>query len=98
VINTYKFNLESTDLVLRTPAGNSDCQQQVIEPWPKPVHVIRSRGWLVMNAPMALEKALGRTRLQMTRSALVQLCAHFETEQAMYQLHVATRVQLKMRE
>lgn len=101
MINTYKFSISpasATSAALGTNSGSSDRHQQLIEPCLKPVHVIQSHGWLVMNAPMELEIALGRTRLQQTRAAQVLLYAHFETEQAIYQLHVDTRVQLALRD
>jgi hypothetical protein len=98
MINTYKFRISPASAVPATKSGRSDRHPQSLEPCLKPVHVIHSRGWLVMNAPIELEEALGRTRLQMTQSAPVLLCAYFETEQAIYQLHVATRVQLNLQE
>lgn len=98
MIDTYQFKLEPTRLVLGTLPDDRAGQPLVIEPRPKPVHAIYSHGWLAMSAPMSLAQALGRARLQITRSAQVQLCANFETEQAIYQLHVATRVQLNLLE
>lgn len=98
MINTYKFSISPASTALGTISGSSDRHQKLNEPCLKPVHVIQSHGWLVMNAPMELEKALGRTRLQQTSAAQVLLCAHFEAEQAIYQLHVDTRVQLALRD
>jgi hypothetical protein len=98
MINTYKFRISPASAVPGTISCRSDRHQQILEPCLKPVHVTHSHGWLIMNAPFDLEKALDRARLQMTQSAPVLLCAHFETEQAIYQLHVATRVQLNLQE
>ncbi|TXT40497.1 MAG: hypothetical protein FD135_1277 [Comamonadaceae bacterium] len=94
--DTYKFALAPASLALGHLTGHSYRHQQVIDPWPKPVYAIHTHGWQVIDVPSALVKALGRTRLQKTRAAQVLLCAHFETEQAIYQLHVDTRVQLAL--
>lgn len=96
MIDTYKFRLGPTSLALGSKTGFSYWNQQEIEPWFKPVHAIHTHGWLVIDVPSALAEALGRTTLQKTRAAQVLLCAHFETEQAIYQLHVNTRVQLAL--
>jgi hypothetical protein len=104
MIKTYKFSISpaspcsAASAGICTISGSSDRHQPFFEPCLKPVHIIHCRGWLVINISSELEKALGRSRLQMTQSAPVLLYAHFETEQAIYQLHVDTRVQLALRD
>jgi len=96
MIDTYKFNITPTCAALGPIPGNGNRHPQSTGPWAKPMFAIHAHGWLVINTSQELEKALGRTRLQKTKSAPVLLCVHFETEQAVYQLHVATRVQLSL--
>lgn len=96
MIDTYKFNITQACASLVPISGNGNRHQQTIEPCTKPMFAIHAHGWLVINISLELEKALGRATLQKTQSAPVLLCAHFETEQAVYQLHVATRVQLSL--
>src|SRR5471032_2527578 len=98
MIDTYKFHIGPVSATLDPISCNAYRHQQGIGPWAKPVFAIHAHGWLVINICHELEKALGRTTLQKTKSAPVLLCAHFETEQAVYQLHVATRVQLSLLE
>lgn len=98
MIDAYKFNITPLSAALGPISGNGYRHQQTIEPCTKPMFAIHAHGWLVINISHELEKALGRATLQKTKSAPVLLCAHFETEQAVYQLHVATRVQLSQLE
>lgn len=96
MIDAYKFHFEPNSLVLGRKTGVGDWRQQAIEPGPKPVYAIHTQGWLVIDLPGQVVKALGRTTLHKTKSAPVLLLAHFETEPAIYQLHVNTRVQLAL--
>ncbi|MBK1685014.1 hypothetical protein CKO18_15760 [Rhodoferax fermentans] len=98
MIDTYNFNLTPACAVLGPISGNDNRHPQRTGAWGKPMFASHAHGWLVINLSHELEKALGRTTLQRTKSAPVLLCAHFETEQAVYQLHVATRVQLSLLE
>jgi len=98
MIDTYSFKLTPFSMALDPSAYNERRHQHGTGPWAKPMFAINAHGWLVINVSHELEKALDRTTLQKTKSAPVLLCAHFETEQAVYQLHVATRVQLNLLE
>lgn len=98
MIETYNFRVGPASLALGHMTGKSYRHQQEIEPWVKPAFALHTPGWLVIDVPTELAKALGRSRLQKTKSAPVLLCAHFETEQAIYELHVNTRVQLALRD
>ncbi|MCB8747294.1 hypothetical protein LHU53_10275 [Rhodoferax sp. U2-2l] len=98
MIETYKFNIAPVSAALGPIFGDGNRHPQSTGAWVKPMFGIDAHGWLVISISNELEKALGRTTLQQTRSATVLLCAHFETEQAVYQLHVATRVQLSLQE
>jgi len=98
MINTYNFNLTPACAVLDPLSGNDNSHPQRTGPWVKPMFASHAHGWLVINLSRELEKALGRATLQKTKSAPVLLCAHFETDQAVYQLNVATRVQLSLLE
>lgn len=98
MIDIYKFNLTPACAVLDALSGNDNRHPQSTGACTKPMFASHAHGWLVINLSRELEKALGRTTLQRTRSAPVLLCAHFETDQAVYQLHVTTRVQLSLLE
>jgi len=89
----YKFNLGQTSLLLGSQLGHSYQQHQALEPRLKPVFAMQTQGWPVIDLPGELVKALGRRMLHKSKSAGALLSAHFETEQAIYQLHVSTRVQ-----
>jgi len=98
MIDTFNFSINPASAALGPISGNAYRHQPGNEPWAKPVYAIHTHGWLVIELPRDLVKVVGRSRLQMTQCASVLLYAHFETEQAIYQLHVVTRVQLNLRE
>jgi hypothetical protein len=97
-MNTYRFQFGHCSLELGSKTGFSYLEQQEIDPWSKPVHAIRTHGMQVIGVPEEVVHALGRHWLQKAKPASVLLGAHFETEQAIYQLHVNTRVQLALRD
>jgi len=98
MIDTYNFHLTPACAVLDPISGNGNRHLHSTGVWGKPMFASHAHGWLVINLSRELEKTLGRAPLQKIKSAPVLLCAHFETEQAVYQLHVATRVQLNLLE
>ena len=98
MINAYQFHLEPNSLVLGRQTSRGCWSQQNTQACLKPVHAIHTSGWLVIDLPGVMVKALGRATLHRTQSASVLLLAHFETKPAIYQLHVNTRVQLYLRD
>jgi hypothetical protein len=98
MIDTFNFSIGPASAALGPLSDNGCRHQQSTGPWAKPMFAIHARGWLVINVASELEKALGRTTLRKMKSAPVLLCAHFDTGDAIYQLHVATRVQLNLQD
>ena len=96
--DTYRYQFGTTSLALGSKTGFSYWEQQGIEPWSKPVQAIHTHGLQVIGVPRDLVKVLGRPWLEKARPGSVLLTAHFETEAAIYQLRVDTRVQLAFKE